>query len=96
MITGNDVRRLIDLAFDYVSAETEQQANQAHDQAAMLATETTTLKMWLDLIEYIKTWNSSNEHNDSHLFITMPSDTHLSTPILTFPLHQGVLWSQIL
>jgi hypothetical protein len=65
MITGNDERRLIELAFDYIAAETEQQANQAHDQAAMLATETTTFKMWLDLIEYIKTWNSSNEHNDS-------------------------------
>ena len=35
-------------------------------------------------------------HNDSCLFITIPSDTHLSTPILTFPLQQGVLWSQIL
>jgi hypothetical protein len=64
MITGNDERRLIELAFDYVSAETEQQATQAHDQAAMLATETTTFKMWLDLIEYIKAWNSSNERND--------------------------------
>ena len=63
MITGNDERRLIDLAFDYVSAETEQQANQAHNQAAMLATETTIFKMWFDLIEYIKAWNSSNEHN---------------------------------
>jgi hypothetical protein len=63
MITGNDERRLIELAFDYVAAETEQQANQAHDQATMLATETTTFKMWLDLIEYIKAWNSSNEHN---------------------------------
>jgi len=45
MITGNDERRLIELAFDYVSAETEHQANQAHNQAAMLATETTTFKM---------------------------------------------------
>jgi hypothetical protein len=65
MITGNDERRLIELAFDYVSAETEQQASQAHDQAAVFATETTTFKMWFDLIEYIKAWNSSNEHNDS-------------------------------
>jgi hypothetical protein len=63
MITGNDERRLIDLAFDYVAAETEQQANQAHNQAAMLATETSTFKMWFDLIEYIEAWNSSNEHN---------------------------------
>jgi len=65
MITSNDERRLIELAFDYVSAETEQQANQVHGEAAMLATETTTFKMWLDLIEYIKAWNSNNEHNDS-------------------------------
>jgi hypothetical protein len=63
MIQGNDLRRLIELAFDYVSAETEQQANQAHGQAAMLATETTTFKVWFDLIEYIQAWNSSNEHN---------------------------------
>jgi hypothetical protein len=65
MITGNDERRLIELAFDYVTAETEQQANQAHDQAAMLATDTSTVKMWFDLIDYIRAWNSSNEHNDS-------------------------------
>jgi hypothetical protein len=64
MITGNDERRLIELAFDYVAAETEQQATQAHDQAAMLATEITTFKIWLDLIEYIKAWNSSKEHNE--------------------------------
>jgi len=63
MITGNDERRLIELAFEYVAAETEQQANQAHNQAATLATETTTFKIWLDLIEYIQAWNSSNEHN---------------------------------
>ena len=62
MINGHDLGRLIDLAFDYVSTETEQQANQVHDQAAMLATETTTLKAWLELVKYIKTWNSSNGH----------------------------------
>jgi len=63
MIKGNDSRRLIELAFDYVSAETEQQINQIHDQAVMLAAETTTFKVWLDLIDYIKAWNSSSEHN---------------------------------
>ena len=63
MMLGNDLRRLIELAFDYVSAETEQQANQAHDQAVMLATETMTFKVWLDLTDYIKAWNSSKEHN---------------------------------
>jgi hypothetical protein len=63
MIKGIDLRRLIELAFDYVSAETEQQANQVHDQAAMLTTETTTFKVWFDLIEHIQAWNSSNGHN---------------------------------
>jgi hypothetical protein len=65
MIMGNDLRRLIELAFDYVSAETEQQANQVRDQAVMLATEPTTFKIWLDLIDYIKDWNNSNEHKYS-------------------------------
>jgi hypothetical protein len=64
MIKGNDLRRLIELAFEYVSAETEQQTNQVYDQAAMLvATQTTTFEVWLDLIDYIKAWDSSNEHN---------------------------------
>jgi hypothetical protein len=65
MITGNDSRRLIELAFDYVSAETEQQAKQARDQAVILATETTTFNIWLDLIDYIKEWNSSSKHKES-------------------------------
>ncbi len=64
MIRGNDLRRLIELAFDYISAETEQQVNQAYNQAAMLATEATTFKVWLDLIEYMKEWNRSNEHKE--------------------------------
>lgn len=58
---GNDLR-LIELAFDYVLAETEQQANQAGYQAAILATETTTLKVWLDLIAYMEEWDKSDEH----------------------------------
>jgi hypothetical protein len=62
MIKGNDLRHLIELAFDYVSAETEQQVNRVHDQAAMLATETTTFAVWLDLVDYIKEWNSNTEH----------------------------------
>lgn len=65
MIQRHDLRRLIELAFDYVSAITEQQANQIHDQAATLATETTTFQVWLDLIDYIKAWNSSSEHKES-------------------------------
>ena len=61
MMRGNDLR-LIELAFDYVSAETLQQTNQVDDQAAVLATEATTLKVWLDLIDYMEAWNRSNEH----------------------------------
>jgi len=60
MITGNDSRRLIELAFDYISAETEQQAKQVHDQAARVATETTAFNIWLDLIDHIKGWNINN------------------------------------
>jgi hypothetical protein len=63
MIDGHDLERLIELAFDYISAETEQQANQVYDRAAMLATETTTFTTWLELVEYIKTWNSDNGHD---------------------------------
>ena len=63
MINGHDLGRLIELAFDYVSAETEQKADQVYDQAAKLATETTTFNRWLDLIEHLRAWNSSNGHN---------------------------------
>ena len=58
---GNDLR-LIELAFDYVSAETEQQASQAGYQAAILATDAMTLTIWLDLIGYMEQWNRSSEH----------------------------------
>ncbi len=64
MINGHDLGQLIELAFDYVSAETELKANQVHSQAAMLATETATFNMWLDLIDHIREWNSSDGHND--------------------------------
>jgi hypothetical protein len=64
LINGHDLGRLIELAFDYVSAESEQQAAQFRDEAARLATiDTTTFKMWLDFIDHIKGWNSSNGHN---------------------------------
>jgi hypothetical protein len=66
MINGHDLGRLIELAFDYVSTESEQQAALAlrRDEAAKLATEETiTFKVWLELIEYIREWNSSNGHN---------------------------------
>jgi hypothetical protein len=64
MITGNDTRRLIELAFDYVSAKTEEQAHQIYSQVALLATETTTVKVWLGLIDYMRQWNGSNEHKE--------------------------------
>ena len=61
MINGQDLGRLIELAFDYVSAESEQQAAQFRDEAARLAPiETTTFNMWLDFIDHIKVWNNSN------------------------------------
>ena len=64
MINGHDLGRLIELAFDYVSAESEQQAAQFRDEARRLATiETTTFKMWLDFVDHIKVWNRSNRHH---------------------------------
>ena len=62
MISGHNSRRLVELAFDYVSAESEQQVVQSRDEAARLAPEKTTFKVWLELIDYIKAWNSSQEH----------------------------------
>lgn len=62
MTQRQDLRRLIELAFDYVSATTDQQTNQIHDQAATLVTETTTFQVWLDLIDHIKAWNSDGEN----------------------------------
>ncbi len=61
MISGNNSRRLVELAFDYVSAESEQQVAQSRDDAASLTTETTAFKVWLELIDYIKAWNG-HEH----------------------------------
>jgi len=55
--------RLIELAFDYISAETEEKTNRVHDQAAKLAPEISTLKLWLELIDHIRAWNRSNGHN---------------------------------
>jgi hypothetical protein len=52
------------LAFDYVSAESEQQLAQSRDEAARLTTETTTFTLWLELIDYIKAWNSNPKHKD--------------------------------
>lgn len=50
MINGHDLGRLIELDFDYVSAESEQRAAQFRDEAAELATiETATLINGQDL-----------------------------------------------
>jgi hypothetical protein len=64
MMRAGDLRRLIELAFDYVSAETEQQVKQAYDQAAMLTTETMTFEVWLNLTDYIREWSSNPAHKD--------------------------------
>jgi hypothetical protein len=73
MINGHDLGRLIELAFDYVSAESEQQSAQSRDEAAKLATEETiTFKVWLELIEYIREWNRCNEHE----LEPSPASTH--------------------
>lgn len=63
MISGNNSRRLVELAFDYVSARSEQQVAQSRDEAVKLATETSTFKVWLELIDYIKAWDGNREHN---------------------------------
>jgi hypothetical protein len=62
MLDGQVLGRLIELAFDYVLAETEQQANQAYAQAKMLIPETR-FNTWLDLTENIRVWNSNNGNN---------------------------------
>jgi len=63
MISGQNSRRLVELAFDYVSAEESgQQVAQYRNEAARLATETTMFEVWFDLIDTIKAWNSNQEH----------------------------------
>lgn len=59
---AGELRQLIELAFEYVSAETEKQASQIYNQAAEVATETITLEVWLNLIDYIREWNSRSEN----------------------------------
>ena len=61
MMRGNDLR-LIELAYEYVSSETEAQAKQVYDQAAALATEIINFSVWLELIDYMEKWNRSSEH----------------------------------
>ena len=62
MISGNNSRRLVELAFDYVATESEPQQAQSHDEAAKLAPKATTFKVWLELIDYIKAWNGNHKH----------------------------------
>lgn len=64
MMSGSDTRRLVELAFDNVSAQSEQQAAQSRDEAAELAPETTLFEVWLELVDYIKAWNGNPEHKD--------------------------------
>lgn len=64
MSRGSDTRRLIELAFDYVAAKTEEQAEQVRYQAALLAAEATTLNVWLDLVDYMQEWNRSNTRQE--------------------------------
>lgn len=61
MMRGNDLR-LIELAYEYVSAETEPQAKQVYDQAATVATEIINFSVWLELLDYMEKWNRSSEH----------------------------------
>jgi len=63
MINELGLGRLIELAFDHISAETEENTNRVHDQAAKLAPETSIFNMWLELIDHIRAWNRSNGHN---------------------------------
>jgi len=64
MIRGNSSRRLVELAFDCISAESDQQVAECRDEAAGLAIETTTFKVWLELIDYIQAWNNNPEHKE--------------------------------
>jgi len=54
MISGSNSRRLVELAFDYASTESEKQRAQSRDEAAKLGPKATTFKAWLELIDYIK------------------------------------------
>lgn len=65
MISGNNSRRLVELAFAYVSTESEQQLAQNRDEAVSLAPEKATFKVWLELVDYIKAWNSDPKHKQS-------------------------------
>lgn len=57
----NDLK-LVELAFDYISAETELQAKQVYQQATTLATEETVFKVWVELVAHMEGWKNSDEH----------------------------------
>jgi hypothetical protein len=65
MISGSNSRRLVELAFDYASTESQPQRAQSRDEAAKLAPKATTFKVWLELIDHIKGWNSNPKHKYS-------------------------------
>ena len=62
MISGSNSRRLVELAFDFASTESEPQRAQSRDEAAKLAPKATTFKAWLELVDYIKAWNDNHKH----------------------------------
>jgi hypothetical protein len=62
MISGSNSRRLVELAFEYASTESELQVAQSRDEAAKLTPKATTFKVWLELIDYIKAWNGNHKH----------------------------------
>lgn len=76
MMEDNNAK-LVDLAFDYISAETEPQANQVYDQAVEVVTEITLFTAWLELIDYMEKWNRNGEHKlpisqtDAHQFFSI-------------------------
>lgn len=53
---------MVELAFDYISAETEPQANQVYDQVVEVVTEITIFTAWLELIDHMEKWNRNSEH----------------------------------
>jgi len=86
MISGNNSRRLVELAFDYISTESEQQLTQNRDEATSLAPEKATFKVWLELIDYIKTWNDDPKHKQPmgratalQFFLTQQAELELSS-----------------
>lgn len=60
---ANNSKQLVNLAFDYASAKSEQQVARSRDEAAKLAPEKNTFTVWLELVDHIKAWNNSHKHD---------------------------------